>query len=377
MRSNYVRRGAPGFFQISLVAIGLSLLAGCGSSGSGTGSGGGGGTTPVQATLAPGGAASVYVLQGAPLPVGYSVLSFSTTTGSVLPTGTLTPSSAMVVHSVVTDGSGHIYVAGELTGNEVILEYAAGSTGSAVPFRTLILDPAATDQMEVSSMFVDNFGTIYATGLNSTGIHGDVAVIQPTQNGQLTPSRFLTSTQLTQPIGIGVDATGEIFVTNLPTVGTLLQGSILVFGAGANGSAAPTRVITGPTPTSTTQNEYYGITVGATGNIYTVFDTSTYSSSGILASTSAEIQEFAAGASGAATPINTISGVNTGLTFGGGLRADVAGNLYLVNVAASPSASQAAYSVVGFGPQATGNMSPGLTVTSGVWNLGNAEIGVY
>ncbi len=82
----------------------------------------------------------------------------------------------------------------------------------------------------------------------------------------------------------------------------------------------------------------------------------------------------AAGASGAATPSRTLTGSATGIYFGGGVRLDSVGNLYMMN--ATPSGSSATYSIVAFAQSASGNVAPGLTFQSPQMSSPASEIAV-
>jgi hypothetical protein len=358
--------------SMGLVVGSLAMLGGCGGSSGGGGTGTGGG--PSNA-LAAGGASSIYVIQDTQSGTGETVLEFSTgASGEAKPTGTLVPPSNITVLSVATDGAGQIYVGGGTTLFDTeILVYAAGATGSATPLRTIQFAGTESSFIVPNSMAVDASGAIYVTGEG-----GNIAVVAPGANGVTTPARLLTSGQLTGPVGIAVDAAGEIFVSDELPAGpgdNFVEGTILVFAAGANGSDDPVRVITGQTPTETTADAYYGIAVDAAGDIYTVYDAETFDTSGNLTGSTATLEEFASGATGTPIPTKVIFGTQTMLTTGGGMRMDSAGNLYVVNVGGTESVPT--FSVLGFSPTATGTNAPGLVITSSSWTSGGSEIAIH
>src|SRR5438034_700103 len=66
------------------------------------------------------------------------------------------------------------------------------------------------------------------------------------------------------------------------------------------------------------------------------------------------VAAYAPGASGDATPIDTIAGSNTGLNAGGALALDSAGNLYVANYYGS--------SITVYAPGANGNATPSTTI---------------
>jgi hypothetical protein len=335
---------------------------------------------PVMPTgvLAAGGAASVYVIQSGN-GFGDSILEFAAGSAqNATPIGTLTIRRDIKVYSVATDSLGQIYIGGVQVKGSVqvageILVYAAGATGDATPVRTIFPESGTNLLFDSMDMAVDASGQIYVTG-----VPDGIAVFAAGANGAATPTRLIASGQLDGAIGLAVDATGEIFVST-ETAGSVAgstTGQILVYAAGANGSDAPVRVLTPPAGTATTNNFFLGLAVGPFGELYAAYDTETHDGSNNVTATSLEVQEFAAGASGAATPIKTISGAATGLTFGYDLQVDSVGNVYVVNVV-GPDSSSATNSVLGFGPNANGNVAPGLTLISNSWSLPGFALAVH
>jgi hypothetical protein len=327
----------------------IALLSGCGSSSfSGSPSSG----SPSSGS--PSGA-SVYVIENVGSGTSASILQFpAASSGSVLPAATLLLPTAFNVTSFALDGSGQIYVGGELSinGPFEILVYAAGATGSATPMRTI----------------VDGFGfpealCVDASGLLYVGGPSSIYVYSSTANGAETPMRTIQGalTQLYFQTAIAVDASGAIFATND-------NGPILAFSPGATGNVAPARVIT---PTS--GSLFYWVALDASGNIFAI-DNQTPASGALP--TVASVVEFANGATGAATPMKTITA--SALTYGGGLTLDSGGNVYLVNASFSGTISSptVAYSVLGFGPTASGNVTPTVNFTSSAWPDAGAAIAV-
>lgn len=101
------------------------------------------------------------------------------------------------------------------------------------------------------------------------------------------------STQLSAPIGMTVDASRNLYVTNLST------NSIAVFPPDADGDVAPSRVISG---VDTGLSGVRGVAVDAAGRIFaTNFNANS-------------ITVYAPDAVGNAVPIRTISGSQTGLS---------------------------------------------------------------
>lgn len=365
VKSGAVVRGTLDLVLMGVLALGLAALTGCGSSASG---GGGGGTAPTGA-LASGGATIAYAVQGyeetdesvVGLAIGGS--------GSVASTSTLALPSALIVGAVATDSSGQIYVGGDLVPGFEILVYAAGATGTATPVRTITLNALNNVFFDPMSMQVDASGNLYV--LSSSG---SVAVFGPTANGAATPTQLLSTSGLIQLFSMAIDGTGKIYLSGA----TDTNGEILVYAAGATGGAAPAQTILSPAFTSTSTSEtltvFWGLGLDASNNLYAVLDTENLDSSGDVTSESAEVQEFAEGATGQATPVKTIGGSDTGITFGAGLRLDKAGNFYLANE--SDSGGTVVASLLGFGPNASGNVAPGLKLSSSTLTSPAPEIAV-
>jgi hypothetical protein len=270
--------------------------------------------------------------------------------------------------AVAIDSTGQIYVGGYSTTTDApeILVFAAGTTGTATPTRTILLDP--NDLTLITSITVDASGQIYVAGFQELGI---VEVLPAGANGTVTAAKELTSLSLTDPIDIAVDTGGKIYVSNLGDT----AGQVLVFAAGANGSDDPVQTISTATDTSTTQTVFYGVAVDASGNIFVVQDSGTFDADGNETSASGSIEEFAPGATGSPTPLKTITGSSVGFTYGGGLRLDGVDNAYIV--AATVVNKTTEFSLLGFGPSAMGNVAPGLKITSSDLSSALSQIAVH
>src|SRR5437879_4414354 len=120
--------------------------------------------------------------------------------------------------------------------------------------------------------------------------------------------------------------------------------NILVFAAGASGSATPTATIAGG---NTGLDFPYGVAHDGAGNIYAT-------NSGSSGVGSSSITVYAAGANGDAAPIATIRGSNTGLNFPLGIALDGAGDIYVANFGAS--------NILIFAAGASGNVTPIATI---------------
>lgn len=296
------------------------------------------------ATLAPGGAANVYS-------INYTSTTANTVMVTSLTTGTTTSlavPAGFEATSVAFDATNAVLYLGGLTTASVyeVLAYPAASTSLLTPTRTIVSAGAFT---EPDSLAVDATGQLYVmSGLG-------VAVFPLTANGTVTPTQSLTTngTALVDPVMVTVDSAKNIYVVDATTQYTSV---IEVFSAGSTGAVAPARTIT------YAAGFIYGIAVDSSLNVYAAEDNSS----------SAQIVEFAAGANGAATPTKTISGYATTLSYLGGIALDKVNNLYAINQVGSSS-----YSLIGFGPTASGNMAPGFNTTPTSIVSPQAAIAVY
>jgi hypothetical protein len=128
--------------------------------------------------------------------------------------------------------------------------------------------------------------------------------------------------------GLAVDGQGYLYVSAINLTPPTTP-EILVYAPGATGAATPVRTLTGPALGD-------AIAVDTTGQIYT------YGGSGISV--------YAAGATGNATPIRTIAGGQTQLANAGSIGIDAAGNVYVAGTDAT--------SILVFSSGANGNVAP-------------------
>jgi len=130
-------------------------------------------------------------------------------------------------------------------------------------------------------------------------------------------------------------------------VANKLNNAITVFAAGATGNASPVDTIAGP---NTGLNAPLGIVVDPGGRIYVA-------NSGTSAATSS-ITVYASGASGNATPIRTIAGAATGLDQPQGIALDGGQRIF----AASSAFTSHLYRITVYPGNADGNVAPVLTL---------------
>jgi hypothetical protein len=109
-----------------------------------------------------------------------------------------------------------------------------------------------------------------------------------------------------------------------------------------------------------------GIALDAAGNIY-VSTLGPQTADGGTFSGTPSILEFSAGSTGNVAPIRTITGPATTMAAIKNLSVDSAGNIYVVSLTAAATAPDYAptYTVLKFGPTATGNVAPASSISSG------------
>ena len=311
--------------------------------------------------LVAGGATTAYGLQtGSP----GAVLAFNlATTGSAAPTSTITLASSFEATALAVDhSSGVIYVGGISHGNTSsdpqVLVYAAGVSGSATPTRTITV--ASADFAQPLSMTVDSTGKLYIASV--VGITPTITVFPASATGAATPVRTIAggSTGIYLPTALTVDSAGNLYVASLDPVVTPYGGSLIEFAPALQGNAPPTRAIT------SINTIFNGVAVDSTGNLWAVQETD---NNGVISNPA--LVEFSSTATGAATPTRTISGAATLLGTVGEIQVDSKNNVYVAEQ--SPSGADA---LLGFGPYATGNVAPDLTITPPALTAGSPQFDI-
>jgi sugar lactone lactonase YvrE len=257
--------------------------------------------------------------------------------GNLAPSVTISGSQTMLTSpaGVAVDAAGDVFAA-DFFGNQV-LEYAPGAHGNIAPIaRIPVLNPSQGGPigLAVSStgyllVSVFNSAAVYeyakdsarAWGLLHTisgaktgivhpagvafGPGGTIVVANDVLNGgilefaagadgNVAPVRTLagTATALSEPFGVEVDSTGEVWVADAG------NGSIFVYGPNASGNTAPVRFITGP---ATLLSLADGLAVDGAGEV-------------LVSDGEGRIEDYAAGISGKqVSPFATLSGSRTGI----------------------------------------------------------------
>jgi hypothetical protein len=192
--------------------------------------------------------------------------------------------------------------------------------------------------------------------------NGGIQELPANGQGNVTPTATLTPPAGTTITSLAVDQSGNLYVGaefDIDTPPTITANyEVLVYAAGATGAATPLRTLT---IQPNNLSYLYSIAVDATGQIYTV-GLDNGATNGFNA-----INVYAPNASGAATPIRQISGAHTYINnsfLDYSIFLDGAGNIYYDN-----DSQWSAISV--FPTTATGDVAPARVVIEEYSNLTN------
>jgi len=214
--------------------------------------------------------------------------------GDVAPIRTLAgPSTGLAVpQGVALDSAGSLYVlnTGGIPANRTITVYPPGADGDTPPLRTLTGIQVGSGNL--NAIAVDRFDNLYL----AEDVPAIISVFAPGANGAVTPIRTISggSTGLDVASKMTFDPLNNLYVAN--------GLSILIFAPAAAGDVAPMRTISGP---STGLSDCFDLAVDASGQVYAGNFPPDFSAGSITV--------YAAGATGDAPPIRTITGVDTGL----------------------------------------------------------------
>jgi hypothetical protein len=252
----------------------------------------------------------------------------STADGSVMPSTQLVfpendrPDKGDVTPRLCTiDSSGNIWVTANLLGGgegpNYVARYAPNASGNTAPEEMITgatLPGGVNQILQVSAVAVGTSGQIYVVNGNAVlppGINGQILIFPAGAQNVATPVGVLegTQTQLAGPVGIVLAGDGTLYVSNEGADSSTFDGSITVYAPGAQGNAAPTRVISGQ---NTGLVDPVGMALDSAGYLYVAngyfvpdqMDNNDFTLTG-------EVLVFAPGASGDVAPVRTISGSKT------------------------------------------------------------------
>jgi len=211
--------------------------------------------------------------------------------------------------ALALDSKGNIYAANE--GSNTISVYPPGSVGNSAP--SAVISGTSTGICVPTGIAFDSTDNIYVSNQNNCGVGPSVTEYPAGSNGGVRPSATIagSSTGLSSPGAIALDSSGNIYVANYASA-----GSIVIFAAGTNGNIAPTAAISG----SNTELIFPdSLIIDKNGDIYVGNDVGNDFPTPI---SQPAITIFSAGSTGNVAPLATIGGPNTqlfrpqGLTLG-------------------------------------------------------------
>ena len=162
---------------------------------------------------------------------------------------------------IALDSSGKIYLTNAVSPSgsfrSQVFVYSAVINGGASPVATIEGSKTGLDYPR--GVAVDADGKIYVT-------NGGISVFSGDSKGNVKPITKITSnnTGLTQPYGVAVGSGGKIYVAD-KHVGPHSCGRVLVYRSGSYGDALPMATIEGP---HTVLQQPIGIAVDSSGNVY-------------------------------------------------------------------------------------------------------------
>lgn len=271
-----------------------------------------------------------------------TVLAYSAASAMGSLSGTLTLPALYEGWPLAADSRGQLYVGGL---NGTVLAYSPHSVGATAPSRTIHVNSSD----EVVTLAVDPNGLLYV-GTVGTNQYG-VTVYSAEASGAAAPLRTvqLPYSDSVQFLDLAADAAGNIYVVFYPvSPGSGPLGYIDVYAPDAMG---PT-----PTRTITFSSVVYGIAVDRAGHLF---------ADACPSLAGCAIEEFTPDANGAANPINSINVPNdsAGMQYWGGpVRFDAAGNVFVSSGVRNPSTDVVSFFLYGFAPTATGNAMPSVQI---------------
>ncbi len=183
---------------------------------------------------------------------------------------------------------------------------------------------------------------IYATDLNYG--KGTIAIFAQDATGNVAPLENIGGHKIPAAGGIAVGSDHEVYGDDGQNNASS-PGMVLVWAAGTYGKVKPARTISG---SSTGLDWPANLTVDQSGKVFVANSDNGGSSPSITV--------YAAGASGNATPMQTIGGSNTGLSSPYGVALDSSENVYVANCGSSPYEDEGSITVYAAG--ANGNVAP-------------------
>jgi len=251
---------------------------------------------------------------------GHAVTAYPITSNGDVPPLAPAPTGLSEPQFVATDASGNIYATNECSNTVTV--YAQGSNGNTAPIA--IISGSNTGLNNPQGIALDSSGNIYVADLGAFS----VLVYPPlgSSTGLVNESPTATiggsNTGLSLPLGIAVDSSGNIYVTDLGVSNVLVYPALGSSTGFLNES--PTATISG---SKTGLSFPFGIAVDSNANIYVAdFVAASVFVYPPVGSSTGVVNE---------SPTATISGSNTGLLGPHGVALDSSANIYLADSSAA------------------------------------------
>jgi hypothetical protein len=232
---------------------------------------------------------------------------------------------------------------------------ACGSASTAAPGQ-VAAGNLARPARAVRPGYVPPCPCIYVSNEGSGPYGNGIITIFPTSaNGNFGPGANTISGSPTGLLYPRGIAVGSTGKIYLANSNSGGTDSVTVYAAGSSGNATPVQTISG---SNTLLSDVFGIALDGAGDIYV-------SNMAVNGPGASSVNVFAPGANGNVAPIRTISGALTGLYQAFGLAVDPTGNLYAANRTTGYT-----WAVSVFAPGANGNVAPTQTISGPNTDIG-------
>jgi sugar lactone lactonase YvrE len=267
----------------------------------------------------------------------------SGTNGNVAPKATISGSKTQLNFSrgIALDSSGNIYVTNFLASS--VTAYPAGSDGNVAP--SLTIGTPSTGLAGPAGITLDSAGNIYVTNPFApfSASLGSITVYGAGSDADVAPIATIIDSSLFGAIGIAVDSSGNIYVTN-----NFVLDEVTVFKAGRSGNVGPIDIIRGP---STRLSNPLAIALDSSGDIYVV---------NRGRDSTPSVTTYAPGSKGDAVPVAVLGGSRTGLLNPNAITLDPRGRIYVANQGATSPAKEPSITIYSSG--SNGNVAPLATI---------------
>jgi sugar lactone lactonase YvrE len=291
--------------------------------------------------------------------------------GNVAPTTTIVGAETGLAGSnrMVLDSDRDLYVSNSFggAGGGSVTVYQSGASGDAAPLRTITSDFTGMSG-GASKVAVDSSGKIYVA--NTQGISHDDSITVYSAGSYAVGVPMATisgdNTGLSFPIGVGVDASGNISVLND-------NSTVTTYAAGSSGNAQPVATLSINSGKNTAAS---GIAVERSGKIFvSVTGVVICRAQSCHQPNHGEVLVYRPGSDGNAKPTALISGPDTGIRSPSAVAVDQNGYLYVTNEGPTKGGPQIGPAGVTIGPNKAGPGS--ITIDIGPTKAGPGSITIY